>query len=272
MRGGTIEISATSDALMQAAAERFVACAEAAMRVAGCFVVALSGGSTPKRLYMLLATAAYARRVDWSRVHVFWGDERCVPPDDPASNCRMAREVLLSRVPVPEGNVHRMRGEDDPGSAAAAYEREVREILVTPDGPPACIPGRRFDLVLLGMGDNGHTASLFPGTPAVRETERWVMAQYVNVVSMWRLTLTPVIIDSAAEITFLVCGGEKAAMLHRVLQGPDVPDALPAQAIAPRHGRLRWLVDAAAAADLERSCDDITGHDLQPGRIFARRR
>ena len=219
----------------------------------GRFVVALSGGSTPKRLYALLATAAYAGRVDWSRVHVFWGDERCVPPDDPASNYRMAREALLSRVPVPEGNVHRMRGEDDPGSAAAAYERELREIFVTPDGPPACIPGRRFDLVLLGMGDNGHTASLFPGTPAVREAERWVLAQYVEAVSMWRVTLTPVVINAAAEVTFLVSGGDKAEMLRRVLKGPHVPDALPAQAIAPGHGRLRWLVDAAAAADLERS-------------------
>jgi 6-phosphogluconolactonase len=268
----TVEIYPTGDALMQAAAQRFAACAEAAIQAAGRFVVALSGGSTPKRLYALLATEPYAGRVQWSRVHVFWGDERCVPPDDPASNYRTAREALLSRVPVPEGNVHRMRGEDDPGSAAAAYERELREIFVTPDGPPACTPARRFDLVLLGMGDNGHTASLFPGTPAVRETERWVMAQCVNAVSMWRVTLTPVIINSAAEVTFLVSGGEKAGMLRRVLKGPNMPDALPAQAIAPGHGRLRWLVDATAAADLERSCDDITGRDLQPGRIPARRR
>ena len=238
---------------MQAAAEYFVARAETAMPAAGRFVVALSGGSTPKRLYMLLATAAYAGRVDWSRVHVFWGDERCVPPDDPASNYCMAREALLTRVPVPEENVHRMRGEDDPESAAAAYERELREIFVTPDGLPACIPGRRFDLVLLGMGDNGHTASLFPGTPAVREAQRWVMAQYVKAVSMWRITLTPAVINAAAEVIFLVSGGAKAGMLRRVLKGPHVPDALSAQAIAPRDGRLRWLVDAAAAADLGRS-------------------
>jgi 6-phosphogluconolactonase len=248
-----IEIYPTPDALMQAAAQRFVTRADAAMRAAGRFVVAMSGGSTPKRLYALLATAAYAGRVNWARVHVFWGDERCVPPDDPASNYRMAREALLSHVPVPEGNVHRMRGEDDPGSAAAAYERELREMFVTPGGPPACTPGRRFDLVLLGMGDNGHTASLFPGMPAVRETERWVVAQYVEAVSMWRVTLTPVIINSAAEVTFLVCGGDKAGMLRRVLKGPHEPAALPAQAIAPHHGRLCWLVDASAAAHLERS-------------------
>jgi 6-phosphogluconolactonase len=248
-----VEIYPTADALMQAAAERFVACAGAAVRANGRFVVALSGGSTPERLYALLAAAPYAGRVDWPRVHVFWGDERCVPPDDRASNYRMARAALLDRVPVPEENVHRMRGEDDPVAAAAAYEQELRKVFVTPDGPPACSAGRRFDLVLLGMGDNGHTASLFPGTPAVHETEHWVMAQYVEAVSMWRLTLTPVVINAGAEVMFLVSGANKAAMLRRVLKGPYEPTALPAQAIAPHHGRLRWLVDASAAADLERS-------------------
>jgi 6-phosphogluconolactonase len=248
----TVEIYPNGDALMEAAAQRFVTCADAATRAAGRFVVALSGGSTPKRLYALLATAAYAGRVDWPHVHVFWGDERCVPPDDPASNYHMAHVALLSRVPVPDGNVHRIRGEDDPGVAAAAYEQELREMFATSHGAPGGIPAARFDLVLLGMGENGHTASLFPRTPAISEAERWVVAQYVEAVSMWRVTLTPVIINSAVEVAFLVSGGEKAAMLRRVLKGPHDPGALPAQAIAPHHGRLRWLVDAGAAADLER--------------------
>src|SRR6266516_4153716 len=120
--------------------------------------------------------------VDWSRVHVFWGDERCVPPDDPASNYRMTREALLAHVPVSERHVHRIRGEDDPRRAAAAYERVLREMFAAPVGPPRHAPGARFDLVLLGMGDNGHTASLFPGGTAVRETERWVVAERIEEV------------------------------------------------------------------------------------------
>jgi 6-phosphogluconolactonase len=247
-----IEIYPTPDTLMRAAAQRFVTCADTAMRTAGHFVVALSGGSTPRRLYALLATAAYAERVDWPHVHVFWGDERCVPPHDPASNYHMADVALLSRVPVPEGNVHRIHGEDDPGVAAAAYEKELRAVFATPHGAPGNIPAARFDLVLLGMGEDGHTASLFPRTPAVSEAERWVVAHYVEAVSMWRVTLTPVIINSAAEVAFVVSGGQKAGMLRRVLKGPHEPAALPAQVIAPHHGRLRWLVDAGAAADLER--------------------
>ena len=247
-----VEVLPTREALMEAAAARFVSAAGAAIRASGRFVVALAGGSTPKALYALLAGAPWAGRVDWSRVHVFWGDERCVPPDDPASNYRMAREALLAHVPVSEQNVHRIRGEDDPRLAAAAYERVLRETFATPVGPPRHAPGARFDLVLLGMGDNGHTASLFPGGTAVRETERWVVAERVDAVGMWRVTLTPVVLNAAAEVAFLVSGAEKAPMLRRVLEGPHEPDALPAQVVAPDDGRLRWLVDAPAAARLER--------------------
>jgi len=158
------------------------------------------------------------------------------------SNYRMARVALLSHVPLRPENVHRIRGEDDPAAAAAAYEATLRAVFAT--------PADRFDLVLLGMGDNGHTASLFPGSAAVRETRRWVVADYVAEVSMWRVTLTPVMINAAAEVVFLVVGREKAAMLKRVLEGPSEPDLLPAQVVAPASGRLRWLVDAAAAASL----------------------
>jgi len=246
------EVFPTADALMHAAAEAFVRCAAEATRAYGRFAVALAGGSTPTQLYALLATDVYAARVDWDRVQVFWGDERCVPSGNPASNYRMAREHLLDHVPVPEGNVHRIRGEDDPAEAAAAYERELRRAFATPDGPPRPAPGARFDLVLLGMGDNGHTASLFPGMAAVRERERWAVAQHVAVVSMWRVTVTPIVINAAAEVAFLVSGPEKARTLRRVLEGPLRPNALPAQAVAPGAGSLRWLVDAAAAAELRR--------------------
>ena len=163
----------------------------------------------------------------------------------------MAREALLDHVPIPPSQVHRIRGEEPPMIAAAAYERTLRTLFATPVGPPRPVPGARFDLVLLGMGDNGHTASLFPGLQAVRETERWVVAESVAEVRMWRITLTPVVLNGAAEVLFLVSGGDKASMLHRVLDGPVRPDTYPAQIVAPHHGRLRWLVDTDAAAELE---------------------
>jgi len=250
---GKVEVFPTTDALMQAAAGRFVRSAEEAIRASGRFVVALSGGSTPRALYALLASAPYAPLVDWPRVLVFWGDERCVPPGNPASNYRMTREALLDRVPLPKANVHRIRGEADPVEAAGAYEGELRRTFATPEGPPRRTPGARFDLVLLGLGDDGHTASLFPGTAAVHEATRWVVAHHVAALSMWRITLTPVVINAAAEVVFLVSGQPKAAILQRVLEGAPRPDTLPAQAIAPSDGQLRWLVDAAAAKKLSAS-------------------
>jgi 6-phosphogluconolactonase len=223
----------------RAAAGRIVAAASAAIAARGRFTIALSGGSTPRALFELLAADPYRAKVDWPHVEICFGDERCVPPDDPASNYRMARQALLDHVPA---RVHRMRGEDEPAAAAAAYERELRELFGTTP---------RFDLVLLGMGDNGHTASLFPGLRAVEERERWVVAEYVGEVSMWRLSVTPVVLNAAAEDLFLVAGADKASMLHRVLEGPRDPRALPAQVVAPADGRLVWLVDAAAAAALK---------------------
>lgn len=244
-----LEVLPDPDALMRAAAELWVAAA-AAIGASGRFAVALSGGTTPQRLYRLLGTDPYACRVDWSRVHAFWGDERGVAPDNPASNYRMASKALLTRVPIPAENVHRIRGEDEPAAAAAAYECDLREAFATPDGPPRLIPGSRFDLVLLGMGEDGHIASLFPGTAAVREPARWVRAVVPADGSTARVTLTPAVINAAAEVVFLVSGRAKAATLRRVREGPYQPDALPAQIVAPRAGRLRWLVDADAASDL----------------------
>lgn len=238
----------SSDAVTRVAAERFVASAAEAIRASGRFSVALSGGSTPKSVYALLATDPYAARVDWSRVQVFWGDERCVPPADPMSNYRLVRETLIDHVPVPDENVHRIRGEDDPAAAAAAYERELRHVFRIPAGPP--MHGARFDLIFLGMGDNGHTASLFPGLTAVSERTRWVMAQYVAEVSMWRVTCTPVLFNTAAAVVFLVVGRHKAAILRQVLEEPYQPEVLPAQVVTPHDGAVSWLLDAAAAANL----------------------
>ena len=230
-------------ALADAAAGRFVAAAGDAIASRGQFIVALSGGSTPRDTYLRLGTGALVSQVMWSRVQVLWGDERCVPPHDVESNYRMARETLLDRVPVPAENVHRIHGEDDPATAAGVYETTLRALVRTS-------AGARIDLVLLGLGEDGHTASLFPGSAAVHEQTRWVMAARAAAASMWRITLTPAVINAAVEVLFLVSGGAKAGILRRVLEGPRLPLELPAQAIAPSNGRVRWCVDAAAAADL----------------------
>ena len=232
----------TVQALAEDAAQRFARAASDAVQSHGEFVVALSGGVTPRRLYERLAAPPYLSSVPWSRVQVLWGDERCVPPDHAASNYRMAREALLDHVPIPAENVHRIHGEDAPVAAAKAYERTLRTVL----------RGAPIDLVLLGLGDDGHTASLFPGPPAseVADGEPWVAARYHAAGALWRVTLTPVVINAAAEVLFLVSGEAKATIVRRVLEGPQQPQELPAQLIAPVDGRILWLLDAAAARDL----------------------
>jgi 6-phosphogluconolactonase len=242
----SVKIFPNFDRLAAAAAEHFVEVASDGIAASGRFSVALSGGSTPRPVYSLLASEGFAKRLEWAKVHVFWGDERCVPPDDPQSNYRMAREALLDAVPLPPENIHRIRGEDEPESAAAACERELRSFFGT--APDGITPAAGFDLVFLGMGDDGHTASLFPGSSAVRENVRWVLAQYVEAASMWRITLTPSFINAARNITFIVSGSDKAPRLREVLEGPEQPERLPAQAIKPKQGRLVWLVDEAAAS------------------------
>jgi 6-phosphogluconolactonase len=250
----SVEVLPDADALADVAAARFVAAAAAAIQARGKFIVALSGGETPRRTLQRLAGEPFRSGVSWSQVQVLWGDERCVPPDQSASNYRMAREALLDRVSIPAANVHRIRGEDDPQKAAALYEGTIRTLLCTPAGPPQTAAGARIDLFLLGVGEDGHTASLFPESVALREPTRWVMAEYVAALSMWRITQTLPVINAAAEVLFLVSGDRKAAIVHRVLEGPPGPpeamDQLPVQAIAPFRGRVHWLVDAAAAAAL----------------------
>jgi 6-phosphogluconolactonase len=189
-----------------------------------------------------------APRVDWSRVHVFWGDERCVPPDHPDSNYRMAREALLDRVLLPEANVHRIEGELGPEEAAVAYERTLRAFFVEHSGEGGGAAAPRFDLILLGMGKDGHTASLFPGHPVLEETKRWVAAVAVPAIApaLPRVTLTLPVLNVAGGVTFVVAGREKREVLRAVLDNPETArDLYPAAMIQPR-GRLTWLLDEAA--------------------------
>jgi 6-phosphogluconolactonase len=190
----------------------------------------------------LLAGEPYRARIPWDQVHLFWGDERCVPPDDPGSNYHLAGETLISQVPIPPENVHRMRGELEPGAAARAYERELHDYF--------CGPRPRFDLVLLGLGEDGHTASLFPDSPLLAEAERLVApatALYQDRPAQ-RLTLTLPAINSARQVLFLVGGSAKSQIVQSVVEGPA--GQLPAQRIQPTAGQLTWLLDAAAASSL----------------------
>ena len=233
------------DELNRKAAEQFVALAGAANARRGRFAVALSGGSTPTALYALLVSAEYRNRLDWSRVHLFWGDERCVPPDHPESNFRMVQESLLSKVEIRRENIHRMAGEKDPQAAAADYENELRRFFSPPqDGVP------RFDLIYLGLGEDGHTASLFPGTAALSENQNWVTIAYVGRLQAHRLTLTLPVINAAAQITFLVSGKSKRAIVKQLL-GADVDSSiLPAAKVSPTDGRLTWLITQDAAEEI----------------------
>jgi 6-phosphogluconolactonase len=237
-------------ALIDGAAAHIAELAANAIGARGGFTLALSGGNTPQPVYSLLATAPYVKSIDWSLVQIFFGDERCVPPDDQRSNYHMARRALLDQVPLPMDNVHRIRGEDNPEEAAAKYITALQKIFGGKSGAGA--PDAGFDLILLGMGDNGHTASLFPGLPAVTERSQWVVAQYVEVAGMWRVTMTPTLINAARNVTFLVSGSDKADVLSRVIEGPHQPIVLPSQAIKPANGQLRWFLDAPAAAHLRK--------------------
>lgn len=235
-----------AEELNRKAAERFVGLAQQAEQERGRFTVALSGGSTPRRLYALLATPEYRERIPWPRVHLFWGDERCVPPDHPESNYRMIQESLLSKIAIPERNVHRMAGEKEPQIAAAEYEAELKSFFQLCDGG---LP--RFDLILLGLGEDGHTASLFPGSEALKDTKHLVAAVYVGKLKSHRLTLTLPVLNQAAQIMFLVAGASKAAILKEVLNGDPISSSWPAAKVRPVSGQLTWMVTGDAAADLE---------------------
>ncbi len=243
-------------ALARNAAQRFVALARESIAARGRFAVALSGGSTPRDLYVLLALPEFAAQIDWARVHFFWDDERAVPPDHPDSNYRMAYETLLSRVQPPALNVHRIPAEHKPADAAHTYEETLQKFFEPQrtqgtQRQTSVVDLPRFDLILLGLGANGHTASLFPHTQILNETQRWVAAEYIAEVKMWRITLTASVINAAANILWLVAGADKAATVRAVLRGAYRPDDLPAQLIQPTNGRAVWLLDREAASHFD---------------------
>jgi 6-phosphogluconolactonase len=229
--------------LSNAAANLFVARAAESISERDRFMVALNGGTTPLRLFPLLASD-FREQVDWSRVHIFWGDERCVPPDDPGSNYGQARDMLLSRVPIPDSNIHRIRGELGPAEASKEYSLVLTRFAT----PPLEWP--RFDLIYLGMGEDGHTASLFPGSPVdMTEPVVPVTARYQDRPAD-RVTLTQVVFNSARMVVFMATGKKKARTLVEVLSDRYNPALYPAQRIHPKDGQLIWLVDEEAASKL----------------------
>jgi len=235
----------TPQDLFQAAAEEVIRSATDAVAKRGRFTIALSGGSTPRNLYTLIAANASAT-LPWDKMFFFWGDERHVPPDSPDSNYRMAKESLLSKVPIPPANIFPVPAENpDAAQVADIYEQTLRKFF-------AVAPGEfpRFDLILLGMGPDGHTASLFPETAALQEKSRLVVANWVEKLGGSRITFTLPLLNSARCVTFLVSGTDKAAALHEVLEGNAPADKYPSRLVQPSDGKLIWFVDRAAASEL----------------------
>lgn len=241
MNNPEIKVVPTPADIAVVAAERFLVAYDEAIVDGRAFSVALSGGSTPKALHAILASEPCRSLIDWAKVRVFFGDERCVPPDHAESNYRMAKETLLSKVPIPIDNIYRMEGEQEPAAAGEKYDTELAELFGDTGG---------LDLCLLGMGDDGHTASLFPHTPALAERSRRAVAQYVEKSTTgksWRITLTAPFINRSRYAVFLVAGAGKAKALATVLEGPRDPETYPSQLIAPEPGKLVFIVDASAA-------------------------
>jgi 6-phosphogluconolactonase len=247
-RKAEIQVQRGLDELSRAAASQFLQEARRAVQEKGLFSVALAGGSTPRPLYALLAEdPSFRTEIPWGKTYFFWGDERPVPPDHPESNYRMANEAMLSKVPVPSENIHRIRAENpDASRVAMEYEETLRTFF-----RPKAGEFPRFDLVLLGMGPDGHTASLFPGTEGLGERKRLVVANWVDQLHGHRITMTLPVLNQAAFVLFLVSGEEKAETLRRVFQDGGPKDPLPAQRVQPTHGRLLWLVDQDAGRLLE---------------------
>ncbi len=243
-----IRIFPDIESLSSAAAEIFVQESERAIEARSRFNIAFSGGSTPKRAYEMLAQTPFWDRVPWERVHAFWGDERCVPPNDPQNNARMTRRSLLDHVPIPPAQVHPIVCSSSPRLAARMYEKLLADHF------DCKLP--RFDLIFLGMGKNAHFASLFPNSAALLEKERWVFGVHEPGVDMDRVTLTLPVINNAARVVFLVSGSSKARVLRDVLECPPDPMRLPAQLVRPAdENALEWLIDEEAAALLKKGQD-----------------
>lgn len=233
--------------LSQAAANILLEAAQSATKTGGKFSLVLSGGNTPRRLYELMAEEPYRDQMPWSTTHVFWGDERCVPTDDERNNAHMARQILLDRVPIPEEQIYTIASTLPPVKAAEEYQNTLEAYFGGKS--PA------FDFVLLGLGENGHTASLFPETAVLDEKRRWVSEVYVPNLQMWRVTLTAPILNQAKKIVFLVEGASKALVLNQVVNGARRPKQLPAQLIHPDQGKLLWLADQAAASLMQKDTE-----------------
>jgi 6-phosphogluconolactonase len=238
----SIQVFPDSNTQTKAAIDLFITSAQAAIEERGVFSTALSGGSTPRKLYAGLADPERQDDLDWRNIHLFFGDERHVPPDHPDSNFLMVHEVLLSKVCIPDANIHRVKAELDPRLAAFNYEEELRGFFAS-EWP-------RFDLVLLGMGEDGHTASLFPGTAGINEEQRWFIANHVPKQGAYRLTLSKNAINAARKIVVLVSGRSKAKKLTEVLQAKSPADENPILLIAPRDGEMLWLLEREAANQL----------------------
>ncbi len=232
------------EALSRGAADYFVARIKERAEQKSRFAVAISGGSTPKRLYSLLRASPYRDAIPWDQVHFFWADERCVPPDHPESNYKLAFDTFLSLVPAPESNLHRVSGELSPATAALAYEDDLRNFFGDPRFP-------KFDLIILGVGADGHTASLFPGSPSLRETARLALPVYLERPQQDRVTLTLPVLDQASKLLFLASGRVKAPIVSQILES-DNAKRYPAGLVRPVEGEVIWFIDREAARELRR--------------------
>jgi 6-phosphogluconolactonase len=242
----SISVYTDTDILSQEAAQYVVRVATESIASHRRFTIALSGGSTPKKLYTLLGEEPYRSQIDWSLVDIFWSDERCVPPDDKESNYWLAQQVLLSKISLPANQIHRMPADQtDRNAASYAYTLEMQQTFGS-DGVPA------FDLIQLGMGPEGHTASLFPHQPSLHEQQRLVMPVSVPKPPPDRLTFTPRLLNAAKHVLFLVTGTEKQDAVRNVLEGDYQPDEYPAQIVQPAKGEVTWMLDTAAAEKLQR--------------------
>jgi 6-phosphogluconolactonase len=240
----TLKVYDTPDQMSIAVADLIISLSQEAITKRGRFSIALSGGSTPDRLFTLLSTNEYKDCVDWQRTFVFWGDERCVPLSDEKNNANQAKKLLLDKVDIPAANIYRIPTDFEPQRAAILYEDSIRFFF---KGTP------HFDLILLGLGDNGHTASLFPDTDVLKEQTHWVKEVYVEEQKMYRITMTALLINQANNIAFLVAGKEKTQILQAILGKDAMPDKYPAQLIKPAQGHLYWYADKAAAGDLKQN-------------------
>jgi 6-phosphogluconolactonase len=240
-----LEVFKDADELSRQLAEWITSLIEETLTRKEQFSLVLSGGNTPKKLNLLLAASPFKERIDWKKIHVFWGDERAVPLGDERNNARMAFDTLLNKVNIPKEQIHIMDTSLSPDAAAMQYEEILNEYFGTD-----ILPAQTFDLVLLGMGDDGHTLSLFPGTSVIHEEKSWAASFFLKAQDMHRITLTKNIVNRADNIVFMISGKDKAHALHEVLEGKRNPDLYPSQVIIPVQGELHFFTDQAAASEL----------------------